>query len=550
MQALRLFLADAGLFLCPFFIFALYVMREVIKDVGGDMFHQLIAIILSMLTLFCPCYVYAANELPIETHNLLGNPVLMDYMTCVQRYGQDFCRCMELDGGTTACYYQRPPAGYYTQERCEQIWGPGHCEEVTTISPPENWKLKDSTREAGGSQCSGQVMIFPGEKDECRSKTGLIGLGGSCCWQDTGQTCSFENTAETLGWDAAVINAVKKATEYLAKEYVQPMMTDWMNDVMGDVALEMFGSSNPVYSTLSQNAFNSAIAAQEGVTNLTSSAVQDAVTNVSTSSMEMAGIQITGDTMSDLASQAADAYAEALAQTGSYDEAIAAYANTLTETGTIPADTAMEAAGNYAANTPPMESAFSNAVCGAAISGVVSVSFALLDGQLTAEELQNAATSMLVSFSSAYIPAVGWAYTAYQMYNMLTAETECLPFEYTLACKVGEGYCHYVGERCTSKIFGHCIAKKKVYCCFNSLLARVVHEQGRPQIGLDWGTAKHPKCRGFYPDEFAELNFQEMDLSEFVENIQRRVDIDIQTSIDNAIERFENRINPPDGGSY
>jgi len=517
------------------------------KRQGGNMLQRISAIWLAFLMILEPNWVYAANEKPIETHNLLGNPVLMDYLTCVQRYGQDFCRCMELDSGTTACYYQKPPAGYYTQERCEQIWGPGHCEEVTTISPPENWRLKNSKREAGGSQCSGEIMIFPGEQQECRSKTGLIGLGGSCCWQDTGQTCSFENTAATLGWDAAVIDAVKSATKYLAQEYVQPMMTDWMNDVMGDAALEMFGSSNPVYTTLSQNAFNSAIAAQEGVTSLTSSAVQDAVTNVSTASMEMAGIQVTS---SDLAFQAADAYAETLAQTGSYDKAIEAYANTLTESGTIPADTAMEAAGNYAANTPPMESAFSNAVSGAAISGVVSIGFALMDGKLTSEELQNAAMSMMVAFAGAYIPGIGWVYMAYQMYNMLTAETECLPFEYTLACKVGEGYCHYVGERCTSKIFGHCIGKKKVYCCFNSLLARVVHEQGRPQIGLDWGTAKHPKCRGFYPDEFAQLNFQEMDLSEFVENIQRRVDIDIQTSIDNAIERFENRINPPDGGSY
>ena len=161
----------------------------------------------------------------------------------------------------------------------------------------------------------------------------------------------------------------------------------------------------------------------------------------------------------------------------------------------------------------------------------------------------DAAIGMAVAFANALVPGnvIAYAYLAYKMYNMLTAETECLPFEYTLACKVGEGYCHYVGERCTSEIFGYCMGKKKMYCCFKSLLARVVHEQGRPQIGLDWGDAKHPKCRGFYPEEFAQLNFAEMDLTEFKNSLKRRANIDIEHSIENAIERFENRLNPPDG---
>jgi hypothetical protein len=517
-----------------------------------------------MLMLFGPCYVYAANEKPIETHNLLGNPVMMDYLTCVQRYGQDFCQCMELDSGTTACYYHRPPAGYYTQERCEQIWGAGQCEEEPSIAPPQNWKLISSSREAGGSQCEGQVMIFPGEKDECRSKTGMIGLGGSCCWQDTGATCSFENTAKTLGWDAGVIQAIKSATEYLASHYVQPVMTDWMNSVLADAGLSMMGSGNPVMQELAGNAWETAFNQQYYLDNGIGSELGDAVlvgdgispmTDVSSTIIEAYDVpldtemlNIVGKTQTDVAAEAANAYKDVLAKTGDAAQAQQAYATTLEAYGADSASAA-DAASDFAANSPPASAALSSAMSAAAISGVVSIAFSLMDGKLTSQELVDAAIGMAVAFANALVPGnvIAYAYLAYKMYNMLTAETECLPFEYTLACKVGEGYCHYVGERCTAKIFGYCIGKKKVYCCFKSLLARVVHEQGRPQIGLDWGTAKHPKCRGFYPEEFAQLNFAEMDLTEFKNSLKRRANIDIEHSIENAIERFENRLNPPDG---
>ena len=34
-------------------------------------------------------------------------------------------------------------------------------------------------------------------------------------------------------------------------------------------------------------------------------------------------------------------------------------------------------------------------------------------------------------------------------------------------------------------------------CCFNSMLARIVNEQGRAQVGKGWGGAQSPDCSGF-----------------------------------------------------
>jgi len=97
------------------------------------------------------------------------------------------------------------------------------------------------------------------------------------------------------------------------------------------------------------------------------------------------------------------------------------------------------------------------------------------------------------------------------------------------------GRCHYVGQRCIKKLklgfIKKCIQKAKYYCCFNSKLARIIHEQGRPQLITDirnWGSAESPNCRGFTPEEFASLDFDKIDLSEYFEDITRNIPKDYE----------------------
>lgn len=83
--------------------------------------------------------------------------------------------------------------------------------------------------------------------------------------------------------------------------------------------------------------------------------------------------------------------------------------------------------------------------------------------------------------------------------------------------------CHIVGTYCSSKFLGWCLVSKQTSCCFNSMLARIFHEQGRPQLKSFgeplFGYPKSPRCRGFLQDEFQNLDFGQMDLSEYVEKI-------------------------------
>jgi conjugal transfer mating pair stabilization protein TraN len=87
---------------------------------------------------------------------------------------------------------------------------------------------------------------------------------------------------------------------------------------------------------------------------------------------------------------------------------------------------------------------------------------------------------------------------------------------------------HLVGEQCVewwSVGLGKvCARKEDVYCVYKSELARMIQEQGRPQLGLNFGTPWVPICDGLTLNQFASLNFQAMDWSEFYSQIATTFD--------------------------
>lgn len=104
--------------------------------------------------------------------------------------------------------------------------------------------------------------------------------------------------------------------------------------------------------------------------------------------------------------------------------------------------------------------------------------------------------------------------------------------------------CHYMGDYCEKKWpLAGCVQKAKGYCCFNTKMARIIHEQGRPQLqsfGTDggWGIPSAPNCRGFTPDEFQSLDFSRIDLSEYFGDIQK----DLNTKIHGAQTTIQNKV--------
>jgi conjugal transfer mating pair stabilization protein TraN len=101
----------------------------------------------------------------------------------------------------------------------------------------------------------------------------------------------------------------------------------------------------------------------------------------------------------------------------------------------------------------------------------------------------------------------------------------CDQSEQILAMKRGQNLCTDVGSYCSQKlpIVKTCIERTKSYCCYNSRLARIINEQGRAQIGKGYGSSKNPDCSGFTQDEFAAIDFSQVDMSEFIAEIMKNV---------------------------
>jgi len=127
---------------------------------------------------------------------------------------------------------------------------------------------------------------------------------------------------------------------------------------------------------------------------------------------------------------------------------------------------------------------------------------------------------------------------------------DCRNSERELANLRDEELCHSLGSYCSKRISfiggSACIETKNSYCCFNSKLSKIIHEQGRPQLksfaGSPFGSASNPNCRGFTPEEFQNLDFSKIDLSEWYSEIEVVNQSQITNSITNGVNGFYDKI--------
>lgn len=79
-----------------------------------------------------------------------------------------------------------------------------------------------------------------------------------------------------------------------------------------------------------------------------------------------------------------------------------------------------------------------------------------------------------------------------------------------------------VGEFCSKKVLGVCVEKKRGYCVFDSKLAQIVQQQGRQwQLGIHFGGASSPDCRGITIAELQAIKFDNLDFSNFYEELTK-----------------------------
>lgn len=79
-----------------------------------------------------------------------------------------------------------------------------------------------------------------------------------------------------------------------------------------------------------------------------------------------------------------------------------------------------------------------------------------------------------------------------------------------------------IGEFCSKKVLGVCLEKKRSYCQFDSKLAQIVQQQGRNgQLHIGFGKASSPDCRGITQTELQQIKFDNLDFSNFFDDLQK-----------------------------
>lgn len=91
-----------------------------------------------------------------------------------------------------------------------------------------------------------------------------------------------------------------------------------------------------------------------------------------------------------------------------------------------------------------------------------------------------------------------------------------------------------------------CIETSETYCVFQSKLARIIQEQGRKaQLGIDFGKGKKSDCSGITPEQLQLIHFENINFSEFYEEIKHKTP-DYQQTIRQVNERVNQFYNQGD----
>ncbi len=141
-----------------------------------------------------------------------------------------------------------------------------------------------------------------------------------------------------------------------------------------------------------------------------------------------------------------------------------------------------------------------------------------------------AAEEAMTEMATQAASMLGAAMTVYTVYVVAVAVIQmvyaCEQEELEMNTKRATDSCSKVGSYCKSEVLGACVEKRQGYCCFNSPLSRIIQEQARPQLGMGtsarpFGPTKSPNCDGIPLDRISEINWDEINLDEWLAILQQ-----------------------------
>jgi conjugal transfer mating pair stabilization protein TraN len=438
----------------------------------------------------------------------------------------------------------------------------GSC--VNTGSPPDTGlattaALMEAGREGGVYNQNG--VIFSGVDDSCRIR--LFGLS-NCCATKSGSG-SFSNQS-VMG---TVLQIGGETLQTGSKYVYDALFTDapsfMQQGMLSFIGAPTFSSTSPSFGlygmNISYTGFTSganAIASQTSIAQATAqaSATADAqVANLTTQydTLNAAALNAEatapGSAAATTAQNAATAAqsqltaAQATANTanaaavsaqstllGTQADALSATADSLSAAADLPgASQATIDAANNAINSYNTAADAYNATLSVADAAATT-------GTAAATGVSSLYSSLSTAYQAANVTETFGSFTFTFNYYQLAAElaimvyedlTSCNTEEQMLGLKRGQNLCTYVGTYCSSSINlivgSICVENTQTYCCYNSLLGQIINVQGRVQIGKGYGSTSSPDCSGFTTDQFAQIDFSKIDLSQFTAQIMATI---------------------------
>ena len=133
-------------------------------------------------------------------------------------------------------------------------------------------------------------------------------------------------------------------------------------------------------------------------------------------------------------------------------------------------------------------------------------------GQAAADKLAEFFGSDITGSLSTALSYISIALTTWEVLNIIAQLIlgGCSEDDLELMAKKKMGLCHYVGSYSEGGGLLSKSSKFKVYCCFNSPIARKLTEMARNS----WGTPEHPDCSGIRIDELRNIDWRQADWSE------------------------------------
>ena len=137
----------------------------------------------------------------------------------------------------------------------------------------------------------------------------------------------------------------------------------------------------------------------------------------------------------------------------------------------------------------------------------------LLDGNIAIDIGATGLEGTLVFNPYAFAAAVVIQFAIQALMQAL----QCTEQEQILGMHKGANLSVFIKEECTNKIpiINVCLEYTDTYCSFNSILAKIVNQQGKAQLGLNFND-----CSGIRLDQVAKLDFNKIDFHEFSAQVQ------------------------------